>query len=70
MNASVHNLEFENKHMFNRFVRWLEAEGGAHFRHKSGAKKRASGKGIFMACNRFVFLNKDIETSVESFVKL
>ena len=52
VNASIHHLTFPNKAMFMRFVRWLEAEGGAHFRHKSGAKRRASGKGIFMACNR------------------
>ncbi|PIO76219.1 hypothetical protein TELCIR_01698 [Teladorsagia circumcincta] len=34
-----------------RFVRWLELKGGAHFRHKSGSKRRQRGKGIFMACN-------------------
>ncbi|KAK5975935.1 hypothetical protein GCK32_010593, partial [Trichostrongylus colubriformis] len=45
-----------------RFVRWLELKGGAHFRHKSGSKRRQRGKGIFMACNRSGFVNSNNAT--------
>ncbi|XGW02873.1 hypothetical protein V3C99_014700 [Haemonchus contortus] len=48
-----------------RFVRWLELKGGAHFRHKSGSKRRQRGKGIFMACNRSGFVNSSNATGSE-----
>ncbi|CAI4222804.1 unnamed protein product [Auanema sp. JU1783] len=53
---TTHQLMFKNRTMFDRFMRWIEMEGGAHFRYKSGSKRRASGRGIFMACNRSGFV--------------
>ncbi|GMS78120.1 hypothetical protein PENTCL1PPCAC_295, partial [Pristionchus entomophagus] len=50
--ASIHSVAFPDEATFQRFRYWLEAQGGAHFRQKSGAKTRPSGKGIFMMCNR------------------
>lgn len=44
---------------YQRFLRWVESEGGAHFRHKSGSKRRGRGKGIFMACNRSGFVSSE-----------
>ncbi|EFP05862.1 hypothetical protein CRE_27426 [Caenorhabditis remanei] len=52
VHPEIHNMSFPDRQTFDRFKFWLEAEGGAHFRHKSGAKRRARGKGIFLACNR------------------
>uniref|UniRef100_A0A1I7SYN0 C2H2-type domain-containing protein n=1 Tax=Caenorhabditis tropicalis TaxID=1561998 RepID=A0A1I7SYN0_9PELO len=52
VHPEIHNLEFADRQLFDRFKYWLESEGGAHFRHKSGAKRRGRGKGIFLACNR------------------
>ncbi|KJH49305.1 ribosomal protein S11 [Dictyocaulus viviparus] len=54
VHPQIHELTFDTMDEFKRFVRWLELKGGAHFRHKSGSKRRQRGKGIFMACNRFV----------------
>ncbi|UMM34512.1 hypothetical protein L5515_007557 [Caenorhabditis briggsae] len=52
VDPEIHNMEFPDRATFDRFKNWLECEGGAHYRHKSGAKRRARGKGIFLACNR------------------
>lgn len=52
VHPDIHNIQFADKQTFDRFKYWLESEGGAHFRHKSGAKRRGRGKGIFLACNR------------------
>lgn len=57
VHPQIHELTFGNMDEFKRFVRWLELKGGAHFRHKSGSKRRQRGKGIFMACNRSGFVN-------------
>ncbi|KAF8383026.1 hypothetical protein PRIPAC_72168, partial [Pristionchus pacificus] len=50
--ATIRSEVFPSEYSFQRFRYWLEAQGGAHFRQKSGAKNRPSGKGIFMMCNR------------------
>lgn len=52
VHPEIHNMQFPDRQMFDRFKYWLESEGGAHFRHKSGSKRRGRGKGIFLACNR------------------
>ncbi|GMT08764.1 hypothetical protein PFISCL1PPCAC_61, partial [Pristionchus fissidentatus] len=52
VDATIHSCVFPDVSTFERFRYWLEAQGGAHFRQKSGAKSRPSGKGIFMMCNR------------------
>ncbi|CAI5451870.1 unnamed protein product [Caenorhabditis angaria] len=61
VHPEVHQLSFKDRQLFDRFVRWIEQEGGAHFRHKSGAKRRGRGKGIFMACNRSGYVNSAAE---------
>ncbi|GMR56676.1 hypothetical protein PMAYCL1PPCAC_26871, partial [Pristionchus mayeri] len=50
--ATIRTEVFPDQTTFERFRYWLEAQGGAHFRQKSGAKNRPTGKGIFMMCNR------------------
>ncbi|CAD6191616.1 unnamed protein product [Caenorhabditis auriculariae] len=52
VHPEIHHVNFKDRATFDRFLRWLEMEGGAHFRHKSGSKRRGRGKGIFLACNR------------------
>ncbi|EGT55155.1 hypothetical protein CAEBREN_15331 [Caenorhabditis brenneri] len=52
VHPEINNIEFPDRQTFDRFKYWLESEGGAHFRHKSGSKRRGRGKGIFLACNR------------------
>ncbi|CAB3397453.1 unnamed protein product [Caenorhabditis bovis] len=59
VHPDIHQLHFKDRTTFDRFVRWLEMEGGAHFRHKSGTKRRQRGKGIFMACNRSGYVNSN-----------
>lgn len=59
----VHSMEFPDRATFERFRFWLESEGGAHFRHKSGSKRRGRGKGIFLACNRSGNVSSDKNTA-------
>ncbi|EYC13071.1 hypothetical protein Y032_0045g1252 [Ancylostoma ceylanicum] len=62
VHPEINELVFDNMVEFKRFVRWLELKGGAHFRHKSGSKRRQRGRGIFMACNRSGFVNSSNAT--------
>ncbi|CAJ0591051.1 unnamed protein product [Cylicocyclus nassatus] len=65
VHPEINELVFDNIDDFKRFVRWLELKGGAHFRHKSGSKRRQRGRGIFMACNRSGFVNSNSATGSE-----
>uniref|UniRef100_A0A8R1DNY3 C2H2-type domain-containing protein n=1 Tax=Caenorhabditis japonica TaxID=281687 RepID=A0A8R1DNY3_CAEJA len=59
VHPEVHTMAFPDRPSFDRFIRWLEVEGGAHLRHKSGAKRRGRGKGIFLACNRSGYVSNE-----------
>ncbi|CAI2354898.1 unnamed protein product [Caenorhabditis sp. 36 PRJEB53466] len=59
VHPEVNTMQFADRAAFERFRNWLESEGGAHFRHKSGAKRRGRGKGIFLACNRSGYVSSD-----------
>ncbi|CAJ0923861.1 unnamed protein product, partial [Mesorhabditis belari] len=51
--ARIHVLDFPNREMFERFFHWLEVQGGANFRTRSGAKRQLTGKRAMMfRCNR------------------
>ncbi|KAJ1373480.1 hypothetical protein KIN20_035889 [Parelaphostrongylus tenuis] len=65
IHPQIHQLTFSTVEEFKRFLHWLELKGGAHFRHKSGSKRRQYGKGIFMACNRSGFVNSSSATGSE-----
>ncbi|CAJ0577238.1 unnamed protein product, partial [Mesorhabditis spiculigera] len=55
--ARIHVLDFPNREMFERFFHWLEVQGGANFRTRSGAKKQLTGKRAMMfRCNRTGFV--------------
>ncbi|VDL64795.1 unnamed protein product [Nippostrongylus brasiliensis] len=65
VHPQIHSMTFASMDEFKRFVRWLELKGGAHFRYKSGSKRRQRGKGIFMACNRSGFVKSNSATGSE-----